>query len=73
MGCCSSSSSTLICYCFNITESSFRESIFQKQDEKIFQFIVFQTKNNYCNCSELNPSKICCLAKLKRIKHEISS
>ncbi|SHN93235.1 hypothetical protein BHECKSOX_2340 [Bathymodiolus heckerae thiotrophic gill symbiont] len=31
-------------------------------------FVVFQTKNNYCNCESLNPFKQYCLKEFKKLE-----
>jgi len=62
MECCNKNNDDkLICYCFNITENSFLQALGTNNGDTLMDFIIYQTKNNYCNCEKLNPSKNCCL------------
>ena len=66
MGCCNNTTNEkLLCYCFNITENAYLDALKQGKDSVLKDFVVFQTKNNLCNCANLNPSKQCCLKDFK--------
>jgi hypothetical protein len=72
MSCCNQKDyERLICYCFNITESAFIKSVKNGDDKVITDFVIFQTKNNYCDCNKLNPSKNCCLKDFKFLKGSV--
>ena len=45
----------LACYCFDITLAEARNN------NKLKQFVVTKTKNNFCSCESHNPSGRCCL------------
>ncbi len=66
MGCCNTKTDEkLLCYCFNITENAYIEALKQGKGSVLKDFVVFQTKNNLCNCENLNPFKQCCLKDFK--------
>lgn len=44
-----------VCYCFGITKADV------KNDPKIRQYVIEQTKNGECSCDTCNPSGGCCL------------
>jgi len=70
MGCCKTETNKkLLCYCFNITENSYLEALKAGKGNVLKDFVVLQTKHNYCNCENLNPSKQCCLKTFKRIEN----
>lgn len=50
----------MACYCFDIT---FVEA---RNDNKLKQFVVDKTKNNFCSCESQNPSGRCCLKDFPR-------
>ncbi len=67
--CCSSQEEKpLLCYCFNISKESYQESLYFNKDKAITDFIIFQTKYNYCQCDKLNPNQQCCLKDFKQVK-----
>ena len=73
MGCCSSNKNQeLLCYCFNITKESFINALNEGASKAIKDFVVYQTKNNLCNCEVLNPSKQCCLKDFKKLEQSKS-
>jgi hypothetical protein len=37
------------------------------KSDTLKDFVIFQTKHNYCNCKNLNPSKQCCLKAFKAL------
>ncbi len=45
----------MACYCFDITLAE------AKSDSKLKQYVINQTKNNFCSCESQNPSGKCCL------------
>ena len=62
MGCCNTKTNEkLLCYCFNISDNAYIEALKLGKSSTLKAFVVFQTKHNYCNCKNLNPSKQCCL------------
>jgi hypothetical protein len=68
MDCCEQShNDELICYCFNITKDAFLHALSENKGKTLMDFVIYQTKNNYCNCEQLNPSKSCCLKDFKRL------
>ncbi|SFV61697.1 hypothetical protein MNB_SUP05-5-679 [hydrothermal vent metagenome] len=70
MGCCDNKDNEkLLCYCFNISENAYKKSLEVGQGEILENFVIFQTKHNYCNCEKLNPNKKCCLKEFKKIKN----
>jgi hypothetical protein len=69
MDCCNSKSNEkLLCYCFNISENAYIKAIKAGKGALLKDFVVFQTKHNYCNCENLNPSKQCCLKSFKALE-----
>ncbi len=69
MGCCNTKiNEKLLCYCFNISENAFIEALKMDKGKVLKDFVIFQTKHNYCNCTELNPSKQCCLKDFKLLE-----
>ena len=69
MGCCNTKTrEKLLCYCFNITENAYLEALKLDKGAVLKDFVVFQTKHNYCNCENLNPSAQCCLKAFKQIE-----
>ena len=74
MGCCNTKiDEKLLCYCFNITENAYLKALKLEQGSVLKDFVVFQTKHNYCNCENLNPSKQCCLKALKILEKKALS
>lgn len=74
MGCCNQNTDVdFLCYCFNITKAAYQKALRQGEDALLKDFVVFQTKNNFCNCENLNPSKKCCLKDFKAIKNQHQS
>lgn len=70
MGCCNNKTNKkLLCYCFNITENAYINALKKGKGGVLMDFVIFQTKNNYCNCENLNPSKQCCLKDFKQLKN----
>jgi hypothetical protein len=73
MGCCNQDNNEkLICYCFNITENAFLQALKDNNGGTLMDFVIFQTKNDYCNCEQLNPSKTCCLKDFKKLTRPTS-
>ena len=73
MGCCNTKIKVkTLCYCFNISEDAYLKSLEMSESDTLKDFIIFQTKHNYCNCKNLNPSKQCCLKAFKALdkKHK---
>jgi hypothetical protein len=71
MGCCHAKiNEKLLCYCFNISENAYLKAIELNQNKILKDFVVFQTKYNYCNCEHLNPSKKCCLKQFKILENQ---
>jgi hypothetical protein len=69
MGCCNKKTDEkLLCYCFNISENAYIEALKADKGSVLKDFVVLQTKNNYCNCENLNPSKQCCLKEFKKME-----
>jgi len=69
MGCCNTKTDEKpLCYCFNISENAYIEALKARKGGVLKDFVVFQTKHNYCNCENLNPSKQCCLKEFKKIE-----
>jgi hypothetical protein len=73
MGCCHQKNEKILCHCFNISESAYTKALMQNQGNILSDFVVFQTKHNYCNCAELNPKKTCCLKDFKALKQQFKS
>ncbi len=48
----------MACYCFDITLAE------AKNNPKLKQYVIDQTKNNLCSCKSRNPSGRCCLKDL---------
>lgn len=66
MDCCNTKmNEKLLCYCFNISENAYIKALKLGKGNILKDFIVFQTKHNYCNCKNLNPLKQCCLKDFK--------
>lgn len=64
----------LLCYCFNISESAYIEALKTDKGAVLKEFVIFQTKHNYCNCENLNPSKRCCLKDFRKFEqHRLKS
>ncbi len=56
MGCCNTKTDEkTLCYCFNISENAYIEALKAGKGSVLKDFVVFQTKYNYCNCENLNP------------------
>ncbi|CAB5497349.1 hypothetical protein THERMOT_679 [Bathymodiolus thermophilus thioautotrophic gill symbiont] len=69
MDCCNEKiDKKLLCYCFNISEHAYFEALKQNKAHILKEFVVFQTKHNYCHCKNLNPSKQCCLKDFKALE-----
>ncbi|MBT5286321.1 MAG: hypothetical protein HOL87_00620 [Candidatus Thioglobus sp.] len=69
MGCCiAKTNEKTLCYCFNISENAYIEALKAGKGDILKGFVVFQTKYNYCNCENLNPSKQCCLKAFKQLE-----
>lgn len=73
MSCCNNTPQKLLCHCFNISESAYQQSLEIGENTKITDFIIWQTKHNYCNCENLNPDKICCLKAFKQYKKQFEN
>jgi hypothetical protein len=74
MGCCNTNTNEkLVCYCFNIAESAYVKALKEGKGSALKDFVVFQTKHNYCNCENLNPSKQCCLKDFKVLEKNTMS
>lgn len=62
MDCCNTKmNEQLLCYCFNISKGAYIKALNTGKGNVLKDFVVFQTKHNYCNCKNLNPAKQCCL------------
>jgi hypothetical protein len=48
------------------------KSLEMSESDTLKDFIIFQTKHNYCNCKNLNPSKQCWFCSMK-ITQEIKT
>ena len=69
MDCCNTKiDKKLLCYCFNISKNAYVEALKTGKSKILKDFVVFQTKHNYCNCEKLNPAKRCCLKDFKIIE-----
>ncbi|BAS67925.1 MAG: hypothetical protein DSY43_06605 [Gammaproteobacteria bacterium] len=69
MSCCNTKiNEKILCYCFNISENAYLEALEAGKGAVLKDFVVFQTKYNYCNCENLNPAKHCCLKDFKTIE-----
>jgi len=54
MDCCEQNhNDELICYCFNITKDAFLHALGENKGKTLMDFVIYQTKNNYCNCEQL--------------------
>lgn len=74
MGCCNTKTNVkTLCYCFNISEDSYLKSLEMDKSATLKDFVIFQTKHNYCNCENLNPSKQCCLKAFKVLDKKYKS
>ncbi|KAA0450154.1 MAG: hypothetical protein FXV79_03325 [Candidatus Thioglobus sp.] len=66
MACCNlKTNEKILCYCFNISENAYIEALQCGKGTALKDFVIFQTKHNYCNCENLNPQKHCCLKDFK--------
>jgi len=69
MSCCNTKTNEKpLCYCFNISENAYLKALKSGKGKVLKDFVVFQTKHNYCNCENLNPSKQCCLKTFKALE-----
>jgi len=74
MGCCNTKiDEKTLCYCFNISENAYLEALKTGKGAVLKDFVVFQTKYNYCNCENLNPSKQCCLKEFKKLEISVKN
>jgi len=51
----------MICYCFDISEASYRTAQANGTAASIKDFVVQQTQSKQCACEVRNPSGRCCL------------
>jgi len=58
----------MLCYCFDITEPSYRTALGDGSAEAMKAFVVKQTKEKLCACESRNPSGRCCLAAFKQME-----
>lgn len=56
------SSSRIICYCFDVSAQQVLDEIENTGESASRQFVISQTKAKHCACEIRNPSGTCCLA-----------
>ena len=59
----------MICHCFGINRSSFAQEVAEQKTE-IYDFIRKQMKNKNCKCGITNPSGICCIDELNKMREQ---
>jgi len=59
---------TMICHCFDISESVYRAALTDGTAEAMKAFVVQQTKDGLCACEFRNPSGRCCLVDFRQIE-----
>ncbi len=60
----------MLCYCFDVSRSTYRKALQSHTSETIKAFVVKQTKAKVCACESRNPSGRCCLTDFKRMEDE---
>ena len=58
----------MLCYCFDISEPTYRAALGDGTAETMKAFVVQQTKEGVCACESRNPSGRCCLASFKQME-----
>ncbi|MDQ6987535.1 MAG: hypothetical protein Q9M25_07020 [Mariprofundaceae bacterium] len=62
-----SAQDTMLCHCFDISESIYRAALLKGTAKAMKAFVVRQTKDELCACESRNPSGRCCLAAFKQM------
>jgi len=60
----------MLCHCFDIAESTYRNALADGTAEATKAFVVQQTKDGLCACESRNPSGRCCLASFRPMEKE---
>jgi len=63
----------MLCYCFDISESTYRSALGDGTAEAMKAFVVQQTKEGLCACESRNPSGRCCLASFRKMEKAYDS
>jgi len=63
-----SAAATMLCHCFDISETSYRAALANGSALAIKAFVIQQTKEGLCACESRNPSGRCCLADFRRLE-----
>jgi len=63
-----SNQDAMLCYCFDISESTYQAALGNGTAEAMKAFVVQQTKAGLCACESRNPSGRCCLADFRRME-----
>jgi len=59
---------SMLCHCFDISESAYRTALADSSAAAIKAFIVQQTKDGLCACESRNPAGRCCLADFRKME-----
>ncbi len=59
-----------LCYCFDISETTYKEAIEAGTASDVKSFIISLTKKKLCACNVRNPSGRCCLAAFKELEQK---